>query len=473
MISSPGLGSNLDVNGIISQLMAVESFPLDVLDQQEGQFQAKLSALGQLKSSLATFDSAAKDLAKLAKEDAYSTTVGDTSIVTASASSEASEGSFSITVSQIAAAQSLVAAGQTSLTAAIGGGTATTVTIDFGEISGGTFDTNSGTYSGATFTANAAKIPLSIDLDGTNNTLEGIRDAINALDSELTASIINDGSGTPYRLAISSSATGIQNSLRISVSGEAAIGTLLGYDPATTQNLAQTQAAADASFNVSGIDITSPDNSASDFISGITLTLKATGTTTVSVARDTTDIRSSLEAIAKSYNDLNSEIAKATGLKAILQGDRAPISLQNRLRSALGESQADISSNFSTLSQLGLSFQRDGSLKFENATFQSALDTSASEVRALVGAFGTSLSLISEQLTNDTGPLNSRTEGINRSISDINDRRESFSRRLVATEARLRAQFTALDTLVSGLLSTSSFLTQQLANLPKIGGQNN
>ena len=364
-----------------------------------------------------------------------------------------------------------MAAGQSDPAAAIGTGATTTVTIHFGAISGGSFDDASGTYSGAAFTEDTNRPALTLTFDATNNTLEGIRDAINALDSDVTASIVNDGSGTPYRLSISSNTTGVDNSLKIDVSGDAALTSLLGYDPAATQNLKQTQAAANAEFIVDGIPVTSASNSAADVLTGVTFNLKAAGTTTLGIARDTSKIRSALETLAGSYNELNSLIAKSTGLEAILQGDRAPVYLQNRIRSALGASQGGISDNFSTLSQLGLSFQRDGSLKFDNTRLQAALGTAPAEVRALIGAFGESLGGLAEQLSGSNGPLNARTEGLNRSIADISDRREVLNRRLEATEIRLRNQFAALDTLISGMLATSTYLEQQLANLPKITGQ--
>ncbi len=473
MISSPGIGSNLDVNSIVSQLMAIESLPLSVLAQQEGTYQAKLSSLGQIKSALSGFQTAAEGLTNVSDEDAYIATSGDNSILTASASSAATVGSYSVSVSQLASGQRLVASGQADPSATIGNGNPASVTISFGTISGGTFDPNTGRYTDANFTVDPSKTPLALTIDSSNNTLEGIRDAINALDANVTAEIINDGGTDPYRLVISNSETGVSNSLKVDVSGNNTIRSLLRYDAGRNnrQELTQLEAAADATLKLNGLDINRPTNEVSDVISGVTLNLEGVGDTTVTVSRDLGGMQSALEAMVSSYNDLNGNIKETTGFEAILQGERAAVYTQNRLRSALGESLAGVG-QFSTLSELGVNFQRDGSLKFDSSKFQTALETSVPDVRTLIAAFGESLTVLSDQLTSDNGPLNSRTEGINRSIDDINDRRDVLNRRLESTEARRRAQFTALDSLVSGLLATSNFLQQQLPNLPTFTNQN-
>jgi flagellar hook-associated protein 2 len=468
-ISSPGLGSNLDVNGIINQLMAAESQPLVALATKEAKYQSQLSALGQIKAALSSFQSAAKGLTSATDSDAFTASSSDTAVLTASADSEATKGSYSLSVFGLATAQQLVATGQSGTADAIGSGAATTVTIRFGTISGGTFDSGTGLYSGATFTANTSKSEIEISLDDTNNTLVGIQDAINELQAGVTAKIIYDGSGSPYRLTLAADNTGASNSMQIDVSGDASISALLAYDPAGTQNLSQTAAAADAAVTVDGISISSESNTLSDVAPGATFTLKDTGDATVTIDRDTSKMRSSLETLAKAYNDLNKAVAENTAFEATLQGDAAALSVQRQIRSALGAAQSGISSTYSTLSQLGLSFERSGSIAFDSSKFQSAVTASPTEVRDLVAAFGSSLGTLADNLVDDTGPINSRTDGLNRSIDDINDRREVIGRRLQRTEERLRAEFTALDTLISSLLSTSTYLQQQLANLPKPG----
>ena len=263
----------LDVPSLVSQLMAVERQPIDKFEAKVSSYEAKISSFGTLSSLVSTFQTAAKGLStSLQKATA---TPSDTSALSATAGSSAVPGNYTVNVSQLAQSHNLVAAGQTSSTAAIGDGTATTVTFDLGTISGGTL--TNGIYSGAAFTSNGSGT-ASITIDGTNNTLEGIRDAINAADLGVTATLVNDGSGTPYRLALASSSSGASNSIKITTSGgDGAIDSLLGYDPAGTQNLSQTLAAQNASLTVNGIAITSASNTVSEAVQGVTLTLKNTG----------------------------------------------------------------------------------------------------------------------------------------------------------------------------------------------------
>lgn len=472
MISSLGLGSNLDLNGIIEQLIAVESLPLSYLAQQEGQYQAKLSSLGQIKSALATFESAAKGLSSATETGDLLVTVEDSSVLTATASAGATAGEYAISVNQLAAGQVLRTDGQADATATIGNGNTASVTISFGTISGGTFDPGTGRYTGADFTVDASQTPLNLTIDSGNNTLEGIRDAINALDSNVTAEIEDDGGADPYRLVISNSETGISNSLKVDVSGNNTIRDLLRYDAGrdNRQQLTQSQAAADAELNVDGTDFTRSSNTLTDVISDVTLTLKSVGTTSLTLSQETGEAEPALQALVNAYNDLDRTIKEATGLEAILQGDRAAVYTQSRIRAALGRSLSNVG-QFSTLSELGVRFQRDGSLELDTSKLQSALETSETDVTAVIAAFRESLTTLSVQLNGVDGPLNSRTDGINRSIADIDDRRDVLNRRLESTEARLRAQFTALDSLLAGLLATSSYLEQQLANLPKILNQ--
>ena len=195
----------LDVPTLVSQLMAVERRPIDKLEAKITSYESKISSFGTLSSLVSSFQTAAKSLSTSLQKVA--TTPSDASVFSAAAGSTAVPGTYAVNVSQLAQSHNLVAAGQASSTAAIGDGTATTVTFDLGTISGGTL--TNGIYSGAAFASNGSGT-ASITIDGSNNTLEGIRDAINAAALGVTATIVNDGSGTPYRLALTSSSSGCQ-----------------------------------------------------------------------------------------------------------------------------------------------------------------------------------------------------------------------------------------------------------------------
>ena len=395
MISAPGIGSGLDVNSIVSQLMAVERQPLNTLSAKEAGYQAKLSAYGSVKGAVAGFQTALQGLNSASRFQTLTATASDSSVFSASATSKAVAGAYSLEVSSLAQAQKLVAAGQASSTAAIGSGAETTVTFDFGTISGGTLD--GGVYSGAAFASNGNGTK-SITLDSSNNSLQGIRDAINAAKIGVTATLINDGSGTPYRLVFSSDAQGVSNSMKVSVSGDAAVGNLLTHDPAGTQNLSETVTAQNANFKLNGVAVTKTSNSVSDVLEGVTLNLyKVTSSpATLTVARDTASVSNSITGFVKAYNDLAATLKNVSGYDAaskrgaILQGDATVRSLQTQLRGILGTSVTGAPGDLTTLSSIGVAFQKDGSLAVDQTRLDDAMTNHFDEIASLFASVGKS-----------------------------------------------------------------------------------
>lgn len=393
-ISSPGIGSGLDVNNIVSQLMNVEKQPITLLDQKEISFQAQLSGYGTLRGALSSFQGAVQGLDNLSTFQKLSATASDTTILSATADDTAPTGTHDVNVTQLAQAQALAATGQASTTATIGSGTATTLTFDFGSITGGTLA--NGAYTGATFTQDATQTSGTVTIDSSNNSLEGIRDAINNANLGVRASIVNDGSGTPYRLTITNNATGAAHSMRISVSGDATLSSLLAYDPAGTQNLTQSQAAQDAKLAVDGINVSSASNNVDGALDGVTLKLTAKGDTQVSVARDTSGAKTAIAAFVKAYNDFSSTLDALTkfdttgqGKSGALLGDSAARSIQSRLRDALSSSLASgTGAGLQFLDQAGISFQRDGSLTLDSSKLNDALTNNPDGVAALFTSFG-------------------------------------------------------------------------------------
>src|SRR5581483_2437247 len=196
-LAAPGVGSNLDVNNIVSQLMSIERQPVAALDSKEASFQAKLSAYGVLRSALSSFQGALSSLTSASRAASFAATSSDANVLSAAAAGNPTLGSYSLEVEQLAQRQSLVAGGQPSSSAAIGSGAATTITFEFGKISGGT--QTDGVYAGATFSVDGTATGGSVTIDASNNSLQGIRDAINNANLGIKASIVKDGSATPYR----------------------------------------------------------------------------------------------------------------------------------------------------------------------------------------------------------------------------------------------------------------------------------
>lgn len=405
-ITAAGLGSGLDVNGIVNQLMGLERQPLIALGQKEAAFQAKISAYGSIKSVLSSFQTAVRGASDISKFEAYKATSADTTLYTATASSAAAPGSYGIEVVRLAKTHKLTTAGQASSTATIGAGTATTLTFDFGTIGGGTLGVD-GKYSGAsrTFDLNPLKSTKTVTIDSTNNTLEGIRSAINNANIGVTATLLNDGSAdTPYRLVLTSNDTGAVNSLRVAVSGDTTLQGLLAYDSTATQSLAQTDVDQHASLNnaqlvVDGFSVSKASNTITDVIEGVTLNLIKTSATgvaaTLTVARDIASVKAAVESFVKAYNDIQKTITSLTAYNAstkqgaVLQGDASALGVLNQIRGTLNNPVQFASGTLTLLSQAGVSFQKDGTLSLDKAKLDVAIASNANDIAKLFAAVGT------------------------------------------------------------------------------------
>lgn len=402
-LSSPGIGSGLDVNGIVTKLMAVESQPLTALAAKEANFQAKLSAYGTLSGALSAFQSSVLGLNDPAKFQSLKASSSDSAVASASASSIAVAGSYALDISKIAQSQKLVAAGQASASTAIGLGGTTTLNFDFGTISGTLTPYVpatgvGGTYNAASFVSNGNGVKT-VTIDATNNSLTGIRDAINNAKIGVTASIVNDGGASPYRLVLASDSAGVSNSLKITADagGDAAVTALLSQDPAgavgVTQNLQQTLVGQNTEMTVNGVFVSKTSSTLTDVITGVTLTALKTGTSTVSVARDSSGVTSAVEAFIKGYNDLaktlkdSSSYDPATRKAGVLQGDASVRTIQSQIRGLLGRA---LTGNFAytTLSQVGIAFQKDGTLALDSSKLQAALSANPVDVAAVFSATG-------------------------------------------------------------------------------------
>jgi flagellar hook-associated protein 2 len=395
-LSSPGIGSSLDVNSIVSQLMTIEQQPLTALAKQEASYQAKLSAFGTIKSSLTSFQSTMSSLSYLSSFQALKATSSDTTVLTGSASSTAVAGTYTIQTTKLAQAQSLYATGQASATAAIGTGANTIVTFEFGTTTG---TVTNGKYDpGAVFLLDANQPTGSATITSSNNSLQGIRDAINNAKLGVTATIVNDGSALPNRLVITDNSTGAIKSMRISVAGDATLHDLLAFDPASTalvdQRLTQSQLAQDAALTVNGIGITSASNNVSGAIQGVSLSLAKIGSSSLSVASDTAAVQASIQSFVTAYNEINSTIAKLTAYDAtakkgaVLQGDFAAVNIQTRIRSTLTTSLTGLTGGLTNLSQIGVSFQKDGTLTLDSTKLQNAIASNFSDIAGLFAVVG-------------------------------------------------------------------------------------
>lgn len=482
-VSSLGAGSGLDLSGILTSLMQVEQQPLVALQKKEASYQARISALGTLKGSLSALQTAAQGFIPSTgqtaanKFAAFKAAVADSTIASASATTGAVAGTYSLEVSTLAQSQRLTSADSTN--------TAGKAAVTAGLLAGGILKIELGALSGTSpasiFTADTAR-ELSVTV-AAGSTLEKVRDAINAAatDSRVSATIVNGTNG--QQLVLSSTQSGTANVMKLSGLGG------FDFDPAGagTGNLSQAaanggQAASNAAFKLNGIAATSSSNTVSTVLDGVTLVLSKTnvGTpTTVTVTQDsTTALTAAVNTFVKAFNDATSSMKMlgfyntSTKAAGTLQGDSTLRSSQNLVR-GLMQTKAGGSSAYQTLSNIGISLEKDGSLKLDSTKLTKAVETDFAGVSNLVSAVGTAFKTGLESIVGTSGNIVAATDSANRMIKDIGSRQTALSNRLTQIEARYRKQFTALDTLVSSMNKTSSYLTQQLANLPGASSSNN
>lgn len=466
-ISSLGVGSNLDLATLLTQLQTAESQPLVALQAKAKSYTTKLSAYGTIQSALNTLQVAAKKLGDPALFQNVTGTPTVSGILAASATDASAAGNYTIDVKQLAQAQTVISAGQADSKTAIGNGK---ITIDFGQVTGGTLDATTGKYTGATFTADASQPSKSITIDPTNNTLEGIRSAINNAKAGVTASIVNDGSGTPNRLVLTSSTTGEKSSMRISVDGDAPLQGLLNNDPAGTQNLKQTSAAQNALLNVNGIDVTSSTNTVKEAIQGATLTLVNTGKTGLSLKENTASVKTAITDFVNAYNALQSTAKSLTAYDATtkttsaLTGDSTLRNLQTRIRQALTTPQSG--GDMKVLTEIGVAFQKDGTIAVDSTKLDKALSTNLKGVANLfssatgsTGGYGKQIDAIVTDL--NTGALKIASDGVTSTIKQLDTQYDAMQVRVDSTVARYKAQFNQLDVMINSMNNTKAYLTQQ------------
>ena len=388
MLASPGIGSGLDVNGIVSQLMEIERQPLLALNGKEARHQAQLSAFGNLKSALSSFQDSISTLVDPAKFNAVTANFSDDAVATVSASAAAVTGNFSVEVQALAQAQKLKSENFVSTGTTIGSGA---LTIQFGS------------YDGGIFTLNPEKAAQSIAISPNQASLAGIRDAINEADIGVSANIINDGNGN--RLVIASQDTGLSNALKISVTDDDLNNTdntglsQLAFDASTggVSNLTETVAAKNAELVIDGIAISKASNTIEDAIEGVTLDLlKADigNNKTLSIERDNASVQKAIESFVSTFNDLGTTITNlsrfdaANNRASILTGDATLRSIQSQLRGAFNTALSTSGGGLTTLSEIGITFQADGTLGLDTDKLNSVLNDSTKDISTLFAAVG-------------------------------------------------------------------------------------
>ena len=371
-------GTNIDVASIVSQLMTVEQRPLTVLANKVTSYNTQLSAFGTVKSALGNFQTAVSALSDISKFKALSATPGDSTILTASPSTDAAVGVYAVNTTLLAQAQTLMSGGALSNTVGLGNG-ATTLSFQFG-----TSGTPSSFGTAKTVSINA------------NSSLQDISAAVNAANIGVSATVVNDGTATPYHLVFTASNTGSANSMSIATA-DATLIPMLNYDEGVggTKSMTEAAAAQNATLTVNGVHISSATNTVTGAIQGVTLNLtKPNAATSVTVARDTATVNASISGFVKAYNDLSTTLTNisaydpASKKSAVLQGDATVLMLQTKLRATLNTAISNSGGSLTTLSQIGVSFQKSGSLTLDSAKLNTAISNNFDDIASLFAATG-------------------------------------------------------------------------------------
>lgn len=461
-LTSTGVGSGLDVNNIVSSLMALERRPLTLLQQQAGTVQTKLSAFGTLKGQVAALGDVAARLADAAAWNPMRVDAGNATAASMTASAKAAPGSYRLEVQQLA--QSQVLATQKTWEGASS------------VVGTGTLRIELGTTSGDTFTPRAGSEPFTVEIGEGNNTLAGVRDAINASSSGVRASIVTSNGAAYLTLR---TPEGADSTVRITVQepdggdnsdmeGLSALALDLPEAPGTAvRNLRQTQAGQDARFTLDGLELTSANNTPANVIEGVTLTLRQVTTAPVdfNVAVDTAALRKNITDFMNAVNTLTRTVQSQTqadpaaGTRGPLQADSTALGLLGSLRELLrGEVTG---ASVGTLSAAGMAFQRDGSMATVESRLAALLDQPAELARLFTQAGdgedprsrGLALRLKdwAKAIAGDQGSLDSRVTSLNGSTRLLQKQRDAMEEKLARTEARLRAQYQRLDTQMAQL----------------------
>jgi len=475
-ISSPGLGSGLDVKSIVTQLVAIERNPINALNVQKANLQDKLSSFGLLQSYMVNIQDAA---AVLAKPGLWQQTTAKTSnedAVSATSTTSAVPGSYSVQVGQLAQAQVLASKAYEAVTDPVGTGT---LRIELGGWTAG----------GPPFVPKSPPSQVDIPIGVGEDSLESVRAKINASNAGVSASIIRDSSGA--RLVIRSTGTGMENSVRIMAvpadapvtPGGPTLNDLVFDNPAGSATMEEKTPPKNAEAVINGIPITSPSNTLSNVVEGVTLTLKqqTTAPAQLTVGVDSEAMKKALSDFAKAYSEINKYITEQTKydpdkkVASPLQGDRATLSLQSQLRSMLGAT-GSASKDFARLSDAGLQLQADGSLKLNETKFSDALGKLPELAKAFSvsnatnpsdNGFAVRIKDLTVKMISTEGTVSTRSQGLRDSITRNERQAARMEERVLQTQARLERQYSALDTSLTKLSGLNSYITQQIANWNK------
>jgi flagellar hook-associated protein 2 len=473
-ITSTGIGSGLDVESIITKLVALEKQPLTTLQLKAAVIQTQISDYSQVKSLVSTLSDAAS---KITLDSGWNSVniSSSSSAVTASVTGYASATSFSVGVSQLAKVQSVAS---TAVTAGAALGASGTLTLQ------------TGTWqSDNSFTAGSAA-SVSVAVVATD-TMAQIATKINNSGAGLIATVLTDTTGD--RLMLRSSSTGAAAGFRVLAADGDGNNTdssglsKLGFDLSATTAYGMAanthQTGQDAKATINGISVSSATNSFTGVIAGLTINVSAVTTSDAQVSGtiDKSTLTTNIQAFVDAYNAVNKYLADATAYddatkkSGDLQGDSTAVGLRNSLRSIMvsgtGTSVTNGSGTYSRLSEIGISLGQDGNFTVDATKLGTALNT-PDNVKALFAQKNTDVSTngiarkvktFADGLLSFDGGLNNKSDALAAAVKRNTTDQDTITTRAASVEKRLRTTYTALDTKMAGLTALNSYITQQVS----------
>lgn len=462
-------GSNLDVQGLVSQLMSLEQTPLTASKKRETNYSDQVSSLGKMKSTLSDFQTTLRGLISGNSLRVNKTESSDATVLKGSASSTAAAGTYVVNVTALASAQTLaLSSGSfTSASNALGNTAAGTLTFSFPGENDGDPD--------VTKTVNVAA----------GATLQSLSDAINAAGIDVSASVVNSGTDG-YKLALSSKKSGTDGAFSISGGADMGVSFLdFQRDGTDAANLAKrTAAPTDAQMTINGVAITSSSNKVTEAMTGLEVNLYKTGTSTLTVTRDNEAVLKNVQGFVDAYNKVKSQVdtmyKQSSAAGAVTDASGKVIGTPTRLDGSVrmmmqslaselgtGMSGAALESGYAYLSQIGISLQKDGTLKLNNETFQKAIDKDATAVSNLFGnlsntGFADRLNTKVNDMLGPQGMLQIRTDSLNQQIRYEKQKQDQVQTRLDLMQKRLLLQFSKLDASLTAMKNQSNSLVAAL-----------
>ncbi len=462
-MSSPGIGSNLDVKSIVSQLVAIEKQPLEKLKLQAAATQTKISTFGQIKSLVSSLQDAVGKLTSVTGWNAVAASSSDSAAVTVSAIGGTQPTTFAVEVQNLAQAQSTYSMPLLPVGGAIGAGT---LRLEIGQWAGAVFTPGSGT-------------PVDLTISATD-TVSEIASKINGANAGVTATVLSDASGE--RLLLRGKSTGVEAGFRLSVTSDTDGDTAdaLGLSRLVNGTVTN-QAAEDAAATINGIPVTSSTNTFANKVSGVTFTAvkETTAPVTLTITRDNSAVQKNIEAFVKAYNDVNGVLNEATKYDAstktggLLQGDSTALALQSALRAAV-QSMTTGSSVFGRLSDIGVSVLRGGDLEINSSKLSTAMEN-MDELKAMFSSTTTGsgqgiavrIKSLTTTLLSSDGFFSSKDDTLKRALDSNSRDQTRLNEKVSRVEAALNRRYSALDTQIASLNSLNSYLTQQITQWNK------